>query len=230
MALIIAKVENQIIELLAKSSVTNVYLEDGTTTLASKLAEMMTAIDSKTTPDAVATQIQNAIDGLIDGAPGTYDTLKEIADYLATHNDEYTALVEVVGSKASQVALDAVIERVVGLETKMTTIEEGAQVNIIEKVKVNGVEQEITGKAVDISVPTGALASKDKITEADLDETLAEKVNASDEASHTHDNKTVLDGITEDDVNAWNAKTNTYIQASQPTELKEGDIWIQIVE
>lgn len=45
--------------------------------------------------------------------------------------------------------------RVSTAETKLDTIAEGAQINIIETVKVNGIAQSITDKAVDISVPTG---------------------------------------------------------------------------
>lgn len=45
--------------------------------------------------------------------------------------------------------------KVTTAETKLNTIAEGAQVNVIETVKVNGVAQSVTEKAVDISVPTG---------------------------------------------------------------------------
>lgn len=40
------------------------------------------------------------------------------------------------------------------IENKLTTIEENAQVNLIESVKVNGTALTITDKAVDIAVPT----------------------------------------------------------------------------
>lgn len=63
-------------------------------------------------------------------------------------------------------------------ETKLATVAEGAQVNVIETVKVNGVAQSVTEKAVNIAVPTGALASKDKVAEADLETALANKINA----------------------------------------------------
>ena len=63
-------------------------------------------------------------------------------------------------------------------ETKLATVAEGAQVNVIETVKVNGVAQSVTEKAVDIAVPTGALASKSKVAEADLETALATKINA----------------------------------------------------
>lgn len=68
--------------------------------------------------------------------------------------------------------------RVTTAETKLNNIAEGAQVNVIETVKVNGVAQSVTDKAVDIAVPTGALASKDKVAEADLETALADKINA----------------------------------------------------
>lgn len=74
--------------------------------------------------------------------------------------------------------VSALAERVTTAETKLANVAEGAQVNVIEKVKVNGVAQSVTEKAVDIAVPTGTLASKDKVAEADLETALADKINA----------------------------------------------------
>ena len=53
----------------------------------------------------------------------------------------------------------------------------GAQANIIESVKVNGEALTITDKAVDIAVPTGALAGKDEVAKADLAEALATEID-----------------------------------------------------
>lgn len=61
--------------------------------------------------------------------------------------------------------------------TKLEGIEAGAQVNIIETVKVNGTALTPDSKAVNIAVPTGALASKDEVAEADLASALATKIN-----------------------------------------------------
>ena len=74
--------------------------------------------------------------------------------------------------------VSALAERVSTAETKLATVAEGAQVNVIETVKVNGVAQSITVKAVDIAIPTGALASKDKVAESELETALADKINA----------------------------------------------------
>lgn len=49
------------------------------------------------------------------------------------------------------------IDAVTGLRAivnKVDTIQQGAQVNVIERVNVNGVPAEVSGKTVDISVPT----------------------------------------------------------------------------
>lgn len=92
---------------------------------------------------------------------------------------------------------------------KLTGIEAGAQVNVIESVSVNGVALEITEKGVNIVVPTGALASKDKVAEADLEDTLKTKVNAAAEGNHSHSNKDVLDGVTAEKVSAWDSAAGT---------------------
>ena len=52
-----------------------------------------------------------------------------------------------------------------------------AQANIIESVKVNGTALTITDKAVDITVPTGALAGKDEVAKTDLAEALATEID-----------------------------------------------------
>ena len=68
--------------------------------------------------------------------------------------------------------------------TKLNGIAAGAQVNKLEKVKVNGEPLTIAAdKSVDVTVPTGALASKDKVAEADLETALANKINAKAENS-----------------------------------------------
>ena len=199
-AIVKAKIENELVELLVKSGVENIYMEDGTTTLASKLATMVADIGERAKSTDVAAQIQAAIDGLINGAPATYDTLKEIADYLAAHQDEYVALVQTVAGKVDKVEGK-------GLSTNDFTD--------AYKAMLDGL---------------GSLASKNSVSEADLDVTLAEKVNAAAECNHSHANKAVLDGITAEKVEAWDGKPDVYIQASQPTTMKENDIWIQTLE
>lgn len=52
-----------------------------------------------------------------------------------------------------------------------------AQENVIEEIKVNGTKVDPTGKSVDITVPTGALADKDEVAKEDLTEALANEID-----------------------------------------------------
>lgn len=200
-AILKTKLENEIVELMVKSQVTNIYMDDGTTTLAAKLAEMIASINEKAkkteVTSEISTAVSEAIDGLIAGAPGTYDTLKEIADYITAHEEVVTALNAAIGNKVDKV--------------------EGKQLST----------EDFTTAYKAILDGIGALASKDKVTEADLDETLKEKVNAAAEGNHSHTNKDVLDGITAEDVQAWDAKAKIYVRDTQPETLNPGELWIQ---
>lgn len=250
-AILKAKIEGVIYEIMVKTGAANVYVDD-TTTLSAKLAEIIAdlalkatkteltdglalkaekshthaqadvtgledALTARPTTDAMNTAISTAISGLINGAPETYDTLKEIADYISEHANVETALNEAIGKKADKTAFEAV------------------------KATVDAL---------------GALASKNKVAENDLDDALKEKVNAASEGNHshlnkalldtydqtnddikdavtkkhTHENKATLDKITEDNLTAWSGKSKIYYSATEPAALAEGDLWFQIQE
>lgn len=260
-AILKALIESELIQLMVQTNVENVYVDD-TTTLAAKLAEMISSLNGKATTEALTSglsgkadkshthaqsevsgletalserpttsdmnsAISSAIDELIGGAPATYDTLKEIADYIAEHEDVVTSLNAAIGSKLNASVYNAFIATI------------------------------------------GDLATKDKVSESDLESTLAEKVNAAAEGNHSHANKAVLDGVTSTKVSHWdaaythsqaahapsNAQANVieeikvngtaqavsskavnlsipviYAQADEPAGLKEGDLFFQIVE
>lgn len=110
----------------------------------------------------------------------TIDTFKELIDYAAAHQGEYstlsgevqtntTAIRTLNGDGAGSVnkkvadaiaAIDKYVEKngtdrlITEAEgTKLEGIAEGAQVNVIESIKVNDVAQTVDGKAVNIAVP-----------------------------------------------------------------------------
>lgn len=111
---------------------------------------------------------------------GTVDTFKELIDYAATHKNEYstlsgevqkntTAIATLNGDGAGSVdkkvadaiaAINKYVEKngtdrlITEAEgTKLASIAEGAQVNVIESIKINNVAQAATDKAVNIAVP-----------------------------------------------------------------------------
>ena len=60
---------------------------------------------------------------------------------------------------------------------KLAGIAPLAEVNVIEEIQVNGSPVSPSDKTVNITVPTGALASKDEVAESDLASALASKIN-----------------------------------------------------
>ena len=188
-AILTALLEGAMVELMVKTKVDNVYIDD-TTTLAAKLAEIIASLNSKVTTEAMNSAISNAIDGLIDGAPETYNTLRELAAYISQHEEVVNTLNNAIGNKADKSTVQAIQSTVNAL---------------------------------------GALAQKSVVSEADLDAALKEKVNAASEGNHSHNNKTVLDGITSERVSAWDRKGKVYVQTTQPSTLTENDLWARII-
>lgn len=88
-------VNGQVTELYPKTSADNTFLASGTS--------VETALGTMPTTETVNGLISAAIDALIDGAPATYDTLKEISEWIATHQSEYEALIAAIAGKVDKV-------------------------------------------------------------------------------------------------------------------------------
>ena len=66
--------------------------------------------------------IDAAIAALINGAPTTYDTLKEIADYLTANDGVLASLTTLIGSKVAQVDFDALVTALGNLNTDFLAV------------------------------------------------------------------------------------------------------------
>ncbi len=200
------------------------------------------------TGKSVRTVASEEVAKIVADADASYDTLKEIADWIlndttgaAKMSNDITRLDGIlagIGGENEQATVVAYVTKMIknlGIGdyaktadvntelakkvdkvdgsrlmtnaegTRLAGMEDGAQVNIIEKIKVNGTEQTITEKAVDITVPTGTLANLNEVAEDNLNATLKAKVNAAAEGNHSHANKAFLDtlsGATDAEVTA----------------------------
>ena len=97
---------------------------------------------------------------------------------------------------------------------KLNGIAAGAQVNKIEKILVNNVEQTITDKGVNITVPT-KVSDLGKVGESDLDAGLVEKVNSAAEGNHSHANKALLDTYTQTEADLADAVAKKHEHANK---------------
>lgn len=201
-AILRALIEGAVVDLMVKTKVDNVFVDD-TTTLAAKLSEVITSLNAKATQEALTdglnarptteemnAAITAAITDLVNGAPEAYNTLKELADAIAENDNVMDALTAAIGNKADAATVASL----------------QATVNAL-----------------------GSLANKSSVSESDLDDALKEKVNAASQGNHSHGNKDVLDGITSDKVAAWDGKGKFYAQASKPANLTANDLWAQII-
>lgn len=155
-------------------------LEDGQ---VKKNADAIDVLNGTSAVDgSVAKKVDTAINEWANKVSddSTVNTFKELIDYAAAHQGEYstlsgdvqkntTAIATLNGDGAGSVdkkVADAIAginkyvekngtDRLITADegTKLEGIAEGAQVNVIESIKVNNVAQTIDGKAVNIAVP-----------------------------------------------------------------------------
>ena len=113
-------VNGQVTELYPKTAANNVFLQSGT--------DVETAMTTMPTTETVEGLISAAIDALIDGAPATYDTLKEISEWIATHQSEYAALIAAIAGKVDKVEGKGLSteDYTTAEKTKLAGIEAGA--------------------------------------------------------------------------------------------------------
>lgn len=76
------------------------------------------------------------------------------------------------------------------------------EVNVIEKVSVNGVELSVTEKGVNIAVPQGALANLDKVGQGQLEDALLTLINGKATAATTLAGYGITDAMTTTEVNS----------------------------
>ena len=105
-AILRAKVEGVLTDLMVRTTAENVLVDENTK-LSAKLAELAADIALRAKSEDVTAEIAEEIGKLVNGAPETYDTLKEISDYIAEHQTVADALNEAIGAKADKSALEA---------------------------------------------------------------------------------------------------------------------------
>ena len=137
--------------------------------LSTRLASIATSLSKMNSAAEVDTKIKTAIDDLIGGAPETYDTLKEIADYIASDSTAMDALNKAILTKVDKVEGKGLSAEdfTTALKTKLEGIAAGA--TKVEKsttngsIKINGVETTVyshPATAGNKHIPAGGAAGQ----------------------------------------------------------------------
>lgn len=250
-AILRALLDGVITDLLPQTSGEQVILEDNTT-LSAKLAEFIVALNSKASISALTsglagraasehthdqddiaglstalankastTDLANAIAALRTELMGTgvdtaYDTFTELAQYIEAHEDVATSLNNAIGAKADKTAVEAiqaVVNALGDLANKDTVSESDLDAALLEKIT--------NASAGNHSHSNKALLDTYTQTEANLKDAVSKK--------HSHSNASVLNGITAAKVTAWDGKSRVLVNATQPSDLTGGDLWVQLV-
>lgn len=165
------------------------------------------ALTARPTTEAMNTAISTAISGLIDGAPETYDTLKEIAEYISTNETAMDALNEAIGKKAN----------------KATTLEGYGITDSMTATQINKAIQDALAAA------TGGESAADVKVALDNYKTSNDtRVKAIEDDYLKAADKTALQGNIDAAKEIANAKSKIYYSATEPAGLAEGDLWVHL--
>lgn len=212
------KINGALQDLITKSNGDNVKVTyDGTEqTLTSALSTILANIKALPTSAGVSQNIQDAIDNLIGGAPATYDTLKEISDYIAAHPDVSDALNAAIATKADKTEFETVkaaVEALGNLSTKDKVAEDDLDTSLAQKV--NAV---VEGKHnhANKSVLDGITAEKVTAWDSKADKTIATSSAAGLMSSA---DKSRLDGI-----------RGVRYGTEPPSDMLDGELFVKVVE
>ena len=155
---------------------------------------------------------------IVAGADASYDTLKEIADWISSHKTDATAM------NSAIVALEAIVDGIGGDGEKATVVEYVTDAIAALKIGDYAKAADLTALAGRVTTLEGkahthsnkALLDTYTQTEVDLADAVAKK--------HEHSNKTVLDGITSEKVTAWDKVSEKANDADLATIAKTGNV------
>ena len=165
------------------------------------------ALTARPTTEAMNTAISTAISGLIDGAPETYDTLKEIATYISTNETAMDALNEAIGKKAN----------------KATTLEGYGITDSMTATQINKAIQDALAAA------TGGESAADVKVALDNYKTSNDtRVKAIEDDYLKAADKTALQGSIDAVSEKAGKKSTIYYSTTEPAGLAEGDLWVHL--
>ena len=278
-AILKAKIEGIIYEMMVKTTAANVYVDDSTT-LAAKLSSIISDIATKastsdlnsglaTKANVSHTHAQSEVTGLTDALAAKAST-KALTEGLATKADashthaqsDITGLTDALALLAAKTevtsAIDALRQEMLGdtpVEAYNTFTELAAYI-AEHKEAADALTAAVGNKADKATTLTG-YGITDAYTKTEVDTKISDaissatggesaasvkaaletyktnndaRVDALEANTHTHANKTVIDGITANKVSAWDGNATIYYSTTEPANLTAKDLWVQIVE
>ena len=204
------KIEGALQEVWVKTGADSIIVDEASgktlaTALSEIIADLSNAVAGGITPTQVDEKITTAINGLIDGASGTYNTLKELETAIKNNADVATALNSAIGNKVDKVSgkglstndfTSALLSKLNGITEGATKVEASSTNG---NIKINGTDTKV------YTHPTGA-GNNHLPTGGTIGQVLRAGGNGA---------------------GAWGA--NVRSGASVPSDLAEGELFIKVV-
>lgn len=171
--------------------------------LVKQVADNKAAIEVLNGDSAKEGSVAYQIAQIVAGAPTSFDTLKEIADWINTHGNDATAMNSQINTNKDDITS---LKGLVG-ETSVASQIDGA-------LKVDGADKyALASHSHEISNITGLQTALNSKAAATVVKALQGTVNELSGKAHEHANKTVLDSITTEKINNWDAAQVNILEA-----------------
>lgn len=226
------KIADALQDVIAKSTgdyVTVVY-KDQTVTLATALAGILADVAALPAGTDIDTKITTAVNSAKEdimgaGVPETYDTLKEIADYIAAHEEVAEALNAAIGNKVDKVEGK-------GLSTEDFTTELKAILTSLPTITA----QDVTNWNNKVDKVEGKGLSTNDYTDADKQKVTNMPTINADNVAAWNNKVDKVDGkglSTNDFTNELKTKLEDMkavrVGETVPADMKDGELFIQMV-
>ena len=210
--------DKTVVEMISDAQAAATYDDTALTGRVTTVEGKVTTLIGDDASKSARTIASEEVAKIVAGADASYDTLKEIADWISSHKTDATAM------NSAIVALEAIVDGIGGDGEKATVVE--YVTDAIAALKIGDY-----AKAADLTTLAGRVTTLERMahthingdildsytqTEADLADAVAKK--------HEHSNKTVLDGITAEKVTAWDKVSEKANDADLATIAKTGNV------
>ena len=193
-AILKKQIEGVIYEVMLKTTADMVVIDDAGTTLAARLTELGSLPTSS--------YVDQKIAELVDGAPETLDTLKELAAALGSDPSFATTIATQLGGKVDK-------ETGKGLSSNDYTN--------AEKAKLDGIE---AGANKTVIVNNLAAVAAGSALDATQGKVLSDTLRAHSDNAAAH--------VTAAERTAWNARGRILAADAAPSDMTENDLFLEL--
>ncbi len=203
-----------IVEMIAEAQEAATYDDTALTGRVTTVEGQVTTLIGSDASKSARTIAAEEVAKIVANADESYDTLKEIADWISSHKTDATAM------NSAITALEGIVDGIGGEGEKATVVEYVTDAIAALKIGDYAKAADLTALASKVTTAEGKITvlegkAHEHANKALLDTYTQTEVDLADAVAkkHEHTNKTVLDGITSEKVATWDAADQNIIEA-----------------